>query len=279
MPIEPAAFWGEAAEARVKLISDAKFLFMKLFPLTVLQGDPRSTILAYPHGDSQEVNSRIQELAQLAVHSIYDFGCKPLKVFHVLGVGYCGVVALARLGSQDVALKIRRTNAPKADFQQEAAFLAIANQVGVGPRLLSASRNFLVMDYIAGDRFLDWVKKGVTSCSLTTIQSILRRILQDSYRLDDVGLDHGNLQCISDHIIVSGEQAVLIDFSSASRLRRAANVTSVTQGLFLRTQIATPLAEVFPLPPKRELIEVLRHYKRQQTGKNFDGLLKLLGLN
>ena len=252
---------------------------MKRLSLTVLQGDPRSTILAYPHGDAQEISSRIQELEQLGINSVYDFGRKLLNGFHVLGVGYCGVVTLARLGNQDVALKIRRTNAPKADLTGEAAFLAAANQASIGPRLLGASRNFLVMDYVAGDRFLDWVKKATNSHAITHIQVILRRILLDSFRLDGLGLDHGNLRCISDHVIVSGEQAVLLDFSSASQRRRAANVTSVTQGLFLGTQIASYLAKVCHLPPKPELIEVLRNYKQQQTGKNFNAILELLGLS
>ena len=251
---------------------------MKLLPLTVLQGDPHSTILAYPHGDAQEISSRIQELEQLGVHSIYNFGCKSLKGFHVLGVGYCGVVTLARLGSRNVALKIRRTNAPKPDFNDEAAFLATANQVCIGPKLLGASRNFLVMDYVTGDRFLDWVKKATSSRALNSIQSILRHILQDSFRLDSLGLDHGNLRCISDHVIVSGERAVLIDFSSASRLRRPANITSVVPGLFLGTQITNYLAKVFQLPPQTELIEVLRHYKQRQTQKSFNALLDFLDL-
>ena len=252
---------------------------MKRLPLTVLQEDPRSTILAYPHGDAQAVSSRIQELEQLNIHHIYDFGCKPLNGLHVLGLGYCGVVTLAKLGSQDVALKIRRTNAPKADFKDEAACLATANQVNIGPRLLAASRNFLVMDYIAGDRFFDWVKKATSSHALNHIQSILRQILQDSFRLDNLGLDHGNLRCISDHVIVSGEQAVLIDFSSASQLRRTANVTSVSQGLFLGTKTANYLAKVLQLPQKTQLIEVLRHYKQQQTSKNLNAILELLDLS
>lgn len=252
---------------------------MELLSLNALQADPRSTILAYPHGDAQEISSRIQELEQLGVHHIYDFGRKPLKGFHVLGVGYCGVVALARLGNRGVALKIRRTNAPKTDFKDEAAFLAAANQVGIGPRLLDASRNFLVMDYIAGDRFLDWVKKATHSRSVSNIKNILKRILQDSFRLDALGLDHGNLRYISDHVIVSGEQAVLIDFSSASRHRRTVNVTSLTQGLFLGTKIANHLAEVVQPPDKLELIEVLRTYKQQQTRKNFNVLLELLDIH
>ena len=249
-----------------------------LLPLTVLQGDPRSTILAYPHGDAQAVKARIQELEQLGVQSIYDFGCKPLLGFRVLGVGYCGVVVLARLGSQDVALKIRRTNAPKADFQNEAACLATANQLGIGPKLLSDSRNFLVMDYVAGDRFFSWIKEAVSNHASNAIQTILRQVLQDCYKLDKVGLDHGNLRCISDHVIVSDKSAVLIDFSSASRLRRVANVTSVTQGLFLGSKTTTYLTEVFSIPPKQRLIENLRNYKQQQTEQNFNVLLELLGL-
>ena len=252
---------------------------MQPLPLKVLQGNSHSTILAYPHGDAQEIRLRIKELEQLGVHSIYDFGGKPLLGLRVLGIGYCGVVVLARLSDQDVALKIRRTNAPKADFQNEAACLAAANQIEIGPKLLTASCNFLVMDYVAGDRFFDWIKAAVSNDDSNAIRAILKRIFQDCYKLDKIGLDHGNLRYISDHVIVSDESAVLIDFSSASRLRRPANVTSVAQGLFIGSKTTKYLAQVFSIPSKQMLIECLRHYKQQQTQQNFNSLLEVLCLS
>ena len=225
------------------------------------------------------VSARIQELEQLGVHSVYDFGGKSLRGFHVLGLGYCGVVILARLGSQDVALKIRRTDAPKSDLRGEAACLAAANQIEIGPKLISTSRNFLTMGYVAGDRFFDWLKETVSNHDSKAVQAILRRILKDCYKLDSVGLNHGNLRYISDHVIVSNESAVLIDFSSASQFRRAANVTSVTQGLFIGGKTRNYLKEVLSIPSKKTLIESLRNYKQRQTEQNFHALLGLLGLS
>ena len=63
--------------------------------------------------------------------------------------------------------------------------------------MFDVSKNFLVMEYLEGDKFSDWVDllKGVGSAK--KLKSTIKNILEDCYRLDQIGFDHGELSNIS----------------------------------------------------------------------------------
>ena len=63
---------------------------------------------------------------------------------------------------------------------------------------------------------------------LTKLKKTVKKVLEDCYRLDQLGLDHGELSNISKHVIV-GKKTTLIDFESSSTNRRVSNVTSACQ--------------------------------------------------
>jgi putative serine/threonine protein kinase len=102
--------------------------------------------------------------------------------------------------------------------------------------------------------------------------------LEDCYRLDQIGFDHGELSSISKHVIVGKSRSTLIDFESSSVNRRVSNVTSVTQAIFIGSGIAKKVQRIYKIPPKQKIIDVLRIYKQEQTRKSFDSILKILKL-
>ncbi|MEM9804937.1 MAG: hypothetical protein AAF959_06630, partial [Cyanobacteria bacterium P01_D01_bin.56] len=100
-----------------------------------------------------------------------------------------------------------------------------------------------------------------------------------AYRLDQAGLDHGALRCITSHALVRSQTPILIDFSGASVERRAANVTTLVQGLFISTRISQLLRPLFPGANKLDLIAYLRQYKQIPSLASICDLLAYLGLS
>ncbi len=234
---------------------------------------PQRSLLAYPH--DQLSSSRITQLQSLGVTGIYNYGSKSIQGWHCLGLGYCGLVLLVQYQDRPVALKVRRVDAPRDSFDHEAAMLTLANLHQVGPQLLAASPNFLLMNYVAGQPLMTWLQAH-EPLEASLVQQRLIQLLEQAFRLDQVGLDHGNLRCVTAHCIVTAKQPILLDFSNSSTRRRQANLTSLTSGLFWGTIISRLLVPYGIQPNQKQCIDCLRQYKHSPTLSNFNQLLSIL---
>ena len=240
--------------------------------------EPYSKILGYPKATSRQIKLRINELEKLKIKSISLTGPTTIGNLSILGKGYVGVVVIAKKGSKEIALKIRRTDAPRKNMKDESILLKLVNSVDVGPKMYDVSKNFLVMEYLEGEKFSDWIDllKGIGSAR--KLKTTIKSVLEDCYRLDQLGFDHGELSNISKHVIVGKTKASLIDFESSSTNRRPSNVTSITQAFFIGSGNARKAQKIYKNPPKEKIIEVLKQYKQEKTRENFEKLLKVLKL-
>jgi len=240
--------------------------------------EPYSKILGYPKANSRQLQSRISELEKLKIKSVLFAGQTTIGVLQILGKGYVGVVILAKKKNDIVALKIRRLDSQRSEMQSEAKLLKLANTVNVGPKLYDVSKNFLIMEYLEGEKIENWVHSLKGTGSSKKLKSVVRTILEDCYRLDQIGFDHGELSSISKHVIVGKSRSTLIDFESSSVNRRVSNVTSVTQAIFIGSGIAKKVQRIYKIPIKQKIIDVLRIYKQEQTRRSFEDVLKTLKL-
>jgi putative serine/threonine protein kinase len=193
----------------------------------------------------------------------------------ILGKGCVGIVTIAYRNGEKAALKIRRVDADRASMQMEANMLKKANSVSVGPKLLGVSRNFLLMQFIQGDLFPQWLRK---QRGKGKIRRALREVLEQCWRLDKAGLDHGELSHAPKHIIVNVENLpTIVDFETASLNRKPSNVTSICQFLFVNGTIAQNVAERLG-EKNKSMIKVLRDYKSNRTRENFERVLKVCSL-
>jgi putative serine/threonine protein kinase len=240
--------------------------------------EPYSQILGYPKATSRQLNSRINELEKLKIKSISLTGPTTLGKLAILGKGYVGVVVLAKKNNKQVALKIRRTDSQRKDMKNEAVLLKLVNSVNVGPKMIDVSKNFLVMEYLEGDKIIDWVNslKGVGSAK--KLKSTIKKILEDCFRLDQINFDHGELSNISKHVIIGKTKSTLIDFESSSTKRRPSNVTSITQAFFIGSGIAKKIQKIYKNSSKEKIINALKQYKNEKTSQSFEELLKILKL-
>jgi putative serine/threonine protein kinase len=246
-----------------------------IVPTEQLAEQPFASILCFPKPNEDELRCRIQELRSLGVLALEFSG--PASVFGVaipvLGKGFVGIVAIAHLNAQRVAVKIRRTDADRANLLHEAAMIFKANTVDVAPKLVASSKNFLLMQLIDGDLLPNWLK---THTEKEAAKRILGEVLEQCYRLDEAGLDHGELSKAPKHLLVDkSERAFIVDFETSSIERRVSNVTAVCQYLFAGNSGASKiLGDVFGVKDRLGLIDVMRAYKKNRNRENFEALAR-----
>ena len=240
--------------------------------------EPYSKILGYPKATTRQISSRIKELEKLKIKSISLTGPTTLGKLAILGKGYVGVVVLAKKGNKQVALKIRRTDSQRKNMKNESVLLKLVNTIDVGPKMFESSKNFLVMEYLEGEKISNWVNSLHGIGSTKKFKTVVKKILEDCYKLDNLGLDHGELSNVSKHVIVGKIKSTLIDFESSSTKRVPSNVTSITQAFFIGSGIAKKAQKIYKNPPKDKIIEALQRYKKEKTSENFEKLLKILKL-
>jgi putative serine/threonine protein kinase len=238
-------------------------------------GEREHKVLAYPRVEQAEVEKRLKELEKLGVKALEFTGDKQAFGVPVLGKGCVGIVVLAHTASGKAALKIRRVDADRKEMFHEGEMLQKANTIDVGPKLLDISENFLLMQLIEGTHFPEWIRSLEGKEAQSHVRRVLEDVLGQCYRLDEAGLDHGELSNASKHILVDAcDQPFLVDFETASTNRRVSNVTSVCQYLFLRSKIAAKVREKLGKIDEKELVKALRAYKRKRTEENFEKILQ-----
>jgi len=247
-----------------------------VIPLEYLKEEPYAKILCYPRASEAELQTRLSELQKHGVKALEFAGKASVFNVPILGKGFVGVAVIAHLNEQRVALKIRRVDADRLGLQHEAAMLAKANSVNVGPKLVSASTNFLLMQLIDGDLLPSWLETRKNT-EKERVHNVLRKLLEQCWRLDTAGLDHGELSKAPKHVIVSKEQEpFIVDFETASVNRKPANVTAMSQYLFAgKGVVAHMVAEALGEKSLKDLVEALKLYKHDRTRGSFEQLLQI----
>jgi putative serine/threonine protein kinase len=246
-------------------------------PLTALVGPDYSRILIYPGQGDEEVKDRIRELAEIGVTELCFIGPTLIDGIPILGKGCVGLVTEATLDGVLVALKIRRTDADRSSMMNEGRLLRLANSVDVGPRLIAATKNFLAMELIEGIPLYRWAESSFAA-KKTRVNHILRALLMECFRLDTIGLDHGELSHAPKNILVSrAGEPYIVDFETASTARRVANVTSLLQ-YFLFGRISGRIRAAVKFPRKDIVLKALVEYKRVRSLEAFQNILTILKL-
>lgn len=244
--------------------------------LEKLSEEPYASVICYPRSSKVELKVRVKELQELRVNALEFSGEKQAFHIPVLGKGCVGVVVIAYIDGEKVALKVRRVDADRSGMQREAEMLEKANSVGVGPRLLGVSKNFLLMQFIDGDLLPKWLEKRKGKAE---VRKVLREVLEQCWRLDEAGLDHGELSHAPKHIILDQkDEPFIVDFETASVNRKPSNVTCICQFLFISGAFADEVAVELGGKDEKAIIDALRNYKNDRTRENFGNVLRACGL-
>ena len=247
-------------------------------PIESLTSEPYSSILCYPHTNPAEVENRIIELRELGVEAIELTGSNSaISVPHmpVIGKGHQGIVVIAYVGNERLAVKIRRTDSTRGDCCHEAAMLQQANQIGIGPKFIAATKNCLLSHFIDGDFLLKWLLNHNDKVSC---RKVITDIFEQCWALDEAGLNHGELSNAHRHLLLEKNGRVfIVDFESATIRFKVSNVTSICQYLFIgNNPVRMLIWEILGEKDPAHIIGVLHSYKRERTIHRFENLLRVV---
>lgn len=250
-------------------------------PLENLNAEKFGQLICYPKYDFNEFVRRINCMKELGIKSLCFHGGKIIANLPVLGKGCTSIVLLALMKDYSkAALKICRTDSSEERIAHEARMLQIANSVNVGPKLLGYRNGLLLMQYIEGKNFPEWISGlGDDESNVFKLRRVLKDLLEQCWRLDSIGLDHGELSWADKHLIVDFYDGIhIVDFETASNERRTANVTSISQYLFIKGSVAKIIMQRIGCIDRDALISALRRYKRTRLRKDFESIFNVVRL-
>lgn len=245
-------------------------------PLHELLGSDTGIFICWPVYSAEAADDRLRQLQMIGVESVALGGRHGVQGYRVLGKGHVGVVLRCMWRGAEAALKARRTDADRPTMIEEAEHLSQANKVGVGPKMFCFSKDFIVMELIEGPYFGEWVKAYEGDADV--VRSVVRSILHKVRCLDKAGLDHGELSRVRRHFIVLEKGPIIIDFESASKMRRVQNLTATVQSIFLRRGFGALANKWFPNVDADQLLNELRWYKAELSDESYLRVLDVLGL-
>jgi putative serine/threonine protein kinase len=250
-----------------------------LTPLSSLAESPYDRLVAYPSGDPVEVESRIRQLEQLGVTELEFQGRLKTDRLSVLGKGVVGIVVIGLKNNRRIAVKIRRVDARRKSMIHEADLLKTANSLDVGPECLGGSFDVLAMELVEGLSLPLWIDSLKGRGRRARVRNVVKPLLEQCMRMDGYGLDHGELSRAHKNVIVSSDDVPrILDFESASLMRRPRNFTSLAQYLFVGGSIAKKMVRVLGPVDKNELLKCLRGYKAGGWKDAFEASIDVLGL-
>lgn len=160
---------------------------------------------------------------------------KKLELVERIAKGFSSEIFLVKNAQgKKLALKIERKDSPrKMMVEKEVENLKKANSVGVGPKLVEwdFQRRIILYEFIEGITFNKWINSIPEKKDL---KEFLTELFSQARKLDEIGLDHGQLAGKGTNIIVDKNlRPVLVDFEKASSHRKCHNTTRLTSFIVL----------------------------------------------
>tara|TARA_B100000029_G_scaffold324890_1_gene317353 strand:- start:80105 stop:80872 length:768 start_codon:yes stop_codon:yes gene_type:complete len=232
-------------------------------------------LLCYPDSSNTVFKQRLQELKNHDIQYIELSGPTILYGNHILGKGTRGLVVKAYSNNHAYALKIRRLDSPRLNLINEVKIQSFVNSFGIGPKIITYSKNFILMELIQGKVLSELY--DMDSLNMDFIVYTIRSLLYQCYLLDLHGIDHGELSDLRKHVIIN-HRVNIIDFDSASYNRKTSNLTSCIQYLFIGGPNSHLLSKLFDIDLDKILL-LLKKYKSNKDYLTYVHILKLLNMN
>ncbi|MBS3133808.1 hypothetical protein J4214_01085 [Candidatus Woesearchaeota archaeon] len=163
---------------------------------------------------------------------------------------------------RNIIIKISNKN----KVSKETNWLKKLNKYNLGPKLISARDEYLMMEHINGKRILDYIK----CADKTEILRLIKEVMAQCRILDKLKVNKAEMHHPVKHILVN-KKVTLIDFERCHRTKNPKNVTQFCHFILSNEKI---LLEKDINIGKNEFIRLVKNYKHNQTEKNFSLLLR-----
>lgn len=178
-----------------------------------------------------------------------------------LSKGKRSVVLEGQYKRKHVAIKILNdTTDAKNAILNEAKNLKIVNSLGLGPAFLKKGREYVMMEFVAGEQF----QKYWLHASKKSIQKALLEILNQCHIMDQHAFQKFEMTRPYKHVIV-GEKITLIDFERGKITQEPINVTQFLQFLH-SSPFSTSMRERFNISfDTSDVILLAQNYKKSKN--------------
>ena len=146
--------------------------------------------------------------------------------------GKSGGVWRVMKNGKSFAVKVEHSKSTRVRMlEKEARHLAMANEVGVGPKVVEYDKEagLLVMGFVEGTPLGDWIRE----CNdKRRMEKMLEALFAQANHLDAAGIDHGQLGGKLHNVLVDKRgNPVILDFEKASYVRRVHNASKLREVL------------------------------------------------
>lgn len=167
-------------------------------------------------------------------------------------------------GKEVCVKELNPTTEAENVIHNEAKFLKLANEVGVGPKLFKEESDKVIMEFVQGERILDFLERAPK----TGIVKVIKDSLNQARKLDEIGINKYELTNPYKHIIVQYEKPVMIDFERCKEVKKPKNVTQLVQ-FITSGKVKRILKEKNIDLDTEELRELAKKYKEKYEKKLF----------
>jgi O-6-methylguanine DNA methyltransferase len=189
-----------------------------------------------------------------------------------LAKGHRGLVYAGRYKRKDVALKLKNPKSmAHGRMANEANWLYLLNQFGIGPKKYLSSANGIVMEFIDGVPLQEWLAHKPT---VSRVKRVINELLEQCFVMDLLGVAKEEMHHPYKHVLVRNNIPVLIDFERCHHSRKPKNVTQCCQ--YFSRGLRKQLRE-YSISPKN-LLFAMKQYKKNISLDKFNQIKKSLKL-
>lgn len=163
---------------------------------------------------------------------------KEIKFLSFLSEGKRGLVYDVKFKGRPAVVKVKKRGVINDVVSDEAFWLSKANSLSIGPKILLVKKSYLIMDFVQGVSFKEFLK----SYSAKDVLSVLIKLLKQMFILDYAGIVKEEMTHPQKHIIIRSNSPILIDFERAHFSSKPKNVTQFIQ--FLTSKRITELLSI-----------------------------------
>ena len=156
----------------------------------------------------------------------------------------------------------KKKSLPKR-VKNESSWIKILNKYGVGPKLVEVKKDYFKYKFVEGEFILDYFKSN-------NPKPIIIDVLKQCRVMDKLKVNKLEMHNPHKHIIIKNKKPVMIDFERAYETKKPKNVTQFCQFIMSRKVYEIIKYKI----NKRELISILKTYKKNQTEVNFNKIIK-----
>ncbi|MBL7051820.1 MAG: hypothetical protein ISS01_01900 [Nanoarchaeota archaeon] len=126
----------------------------------------------------------------------------------------------------DVIIKVEREDIQAVErIRNEAKWLKILNEKGIGPKFIKRVNKKLYMEFIDGERILDFSEKA----NKKDLKKVLLDLLDQCRTLDKLNVNKYEMHRPLKHVLVRKNKVVMIDFERCKYVLKPKNITQVCQ--------------------------------------------------